>query len=84
MLSSEEEIVIEVGRVRKTQLEEAVATFDGQMGQKLSPLDKVVIRKAKETVRLIHFGNVSFYEIVRNKLYGRKTLGNGGTKNREE
>lgn len=84
VLSSEEEIIIEVGRVRKTQLEEAVATFDGQMGQELSPLDKVVIRKAKETVRLIHFGNVSFYEIVRNKLYGRKTLGNGGRKNREE
>ena len=65
VLSSEEEIVIEVGRVRKTQLEEAVATFDGQMGQELSPLDRVVIKKARETVRLIHFGNVSFYEIVK-------------------
>ena len=84
VLSSEEEIVIEVGRVRKTQLEEAVATFDGQMGQELSPLDKVVIKKAKETVRLIHFGNVSFYEIVRNKLYGRKTLRSEGTRNREK
>lgn len=84
VLSSDEEIVIEVGRVRKTQLEEAVATFDGQMGQELSPLDRVVIKKARETVRLIHFGNVSFYEIVRNKLYGRKTLGSEGTRNREE
>lgn len=84
VLSSQEEIIIEVGRVRKTQLEEAVATFDGQMGQKLSPLDKVVIKRAKETVRLIHFGNVSFYEIVRNKLYGRKTLGSEGIENREK
>ena len=84
VLSSEEEIVIEVGRVRKTQLEEAVATFDGQMGQELSPLDRVVIRKAKETVRLIHFGNVSFYEIVRNKLYGRKKLRSEGAGNCEK
>ena len=68
VLDKSDKISIQVRRVRKTQLEEAYATFDGQKGIQLSYNDCVNIEMAQETVKLIKITNTSFYDILKNKI----------------
>lgn len=72
VLAANDRVIVEVGKVRKTQKEEAVATFDGQMGIELEPGDIIEISKAIETTRLIKINNTSFYRVLRNKIYYKK------------
>ncbi|MGN0242504.1 MAG: NAD(+)/NADH kinase [Lachnospiraceae bacterium] len=68
VLSPTDQIRIEIGRVRKTQPEEAAVTFDGDESFQLEPCDVVHIACSKQKVKLLTLQQVSFYEIVRNKL----------------
>lgn len=68
VLSSEDEIVIEVLKMRKAQEEEAIINFDGQPGTLLSAGDKIVIHKAYSTTKMIKLFDVSFYEVLREKI----------------
>lgn len=68
VLSSEDEIVIEVLKMRKAQKEEAIISFDGQPGIQLSAGDRVVIRKADVATKMLKLFDVSFYEVLREKI----------------
>ena len=68
VFSSEDEVVIEVLKMRKAQAEEAIISFDGQPGIQLSAGDKVVVHKADLATRMIKLCDVSFYEVLREKI----------------
>ncbi|MCM1180132.1 MAG: NAD(+)/NADH kinase [Clostridium sp.] len=68
VLSSEDEIVIEVLAMRKAQKEEAIVNFDGQPGIQLSAGDRIVVQKAKTTTKMVKLFDVSFYEVLREKI----------------
>lgn len=68
VLVPSDDLWIEIGKVRKTQKEEAIATFDGQTGVNLTPGDRIHVRPADEKLFLIKLREHNFYEILRNKL----------------
>lgn len=68
VLSGEDEIGIEVLKMRKAQEEEAIVSFDGQPGTLLAPGDRISIKRADQTTRMIKLFDVSFYEVLRNKI----------------
>ena len=68
LVSSDDEITILVNKSKKTQKEEAIATFDGRMGMELKAGDKIQIKKAEKVTNLIKINQKSFYEILRSKL----------------
>lgn len=68
ILAPEDEISIHIQRVRKTQIEEAFATFDGHKGIMLSHGDVIKVKKASETTKFIKITNHSFYDILKRKL----------------
>lgn len=68
VVSGEDRIMIEVGRRRKTQKEEAMVTFDGRSAQELETGDRIEIYKAQETTQLIRLKGRSFYQVLQNKI----------------
>ena len=68
VVSGEDRIMIEIGRRRKTQKEEAMVTFDGRSAQELEPGDRIEIYKAQETTQLIRLKGRSFYQVLQNKI----------------
>lgn len=68
VFSSEDEIVIEVLKMRKAQEEEAIVSFDGQPGTQLSTGDRIVIKKSNSVTNMIKLFDVSFYEVLREKI----------------
>lgn len=68
VLGNQDEIAIEVLKMRKAQEEEAIVSFDGQPGTQLSAGDRVVIRKAEQTTKMVRLFDVSFYEVLREKM----------------
>lgn len=72
VLSSEDEIELCMGHIRKNELEEAFVTFDGQYGSRLREGDRILIKKAERITKLVKIKDTSFYDILRRKL-GNKT-----------
>ncbi|MGN0438818.1 MAG: NAD(+)/NADH kinase [Lachnospiraceae bacterium] len=68
IFSNEDEVVIEVLKMRKAQEEEAIVSFDGQEGTKLSPGDKIVIKKANSVTNMVKLFDVNFVEVLREKM----------------
>lgn len=68
ILAKDDKISIQIQRVRKTQLEEAFATFDGQKGIQLSSGDTVNIEMAPQFTNMIKLTNHSFYDILKKKM----------------
>lgn len=68
VFSSEDEIVVEVLKMRKAQEEEAIVNFDGQQGTQLSAGDRIVVRKSNTVTKMIKLFDVSFYEVLREKI----------------
>ena len=68
VVSAEDTIEIVVGKSKKTQEAEAIATFDGKLVIDLGTDDSVVIRKAKYNTKLIKLSRSGMYEILRSKL----------------
>ena len=68
-----DDIWIEIGRLRKTQEEEAIATFDGQMGIRLKPGDRIHVCPASEKTYLVKMQDHNFYEILHNKMKSSQT-----------
>ncbi|MDD6070652.1 MAG: NAD(+)/NADH kinase [Clostridiales bacterium] len=68
VISSDDEIVIEVLKMRKAQKEEAIVNFDGQPGIQLSAGDRIVIQKAESFTKMVKLFDVSFYEVLREKI----------------
>lgn len=71
IFSSEDEIMIEVLKMRKAQKEEAIVSFDGQQGTQLSAGDKIIIQKADSVTKMIKLYDVNFVEVLREKMLNR-------------
>jgi NAD+ kinase len=59
-------IQLERARVRTGQ---AVVTFDGQTGQPIEPGDVIEIARSEHDAHMVRERNVSFYEVLRNKMH---------------
>lgn len=64
IFSKDEELTVDVMSGRS----EITLTLDGQEGQELCGQERVVFRRAQETVLLVCSGERSFYEVLRTKL----------------
>lgn len=73
VVSDDDEIAIEVIESKKTTKEEVVVTFDGRSGVKLGQNDKVVVKKACESTKLVVIGERKYFDVLSAKL------GNVGT-----
>lgn len=70
VLSAEDVIEVEICEGRYGRREQALVTFDGADTVQMSTGDRVVIRKAEETTRLIKLSKESFMKIMREKMKG--------------
>lgn len=70
VLSAEDEIVLEMGEGRDGRIEEAGLSFDGERNIEIQTGDRIVIRKATDTTKLLKLSKVSFLEILRKKMEG--------------
>lgn len=68
IVSASDDLEVRIGKSKKTQLEEAIATFDGRQAIQLKTEDSVLIHKAAEDTRLIKVSSYSFFDILRTKL----------------
>lgn len=68
IVSGRDELMIRIGKSKKTQQEEAIATLDGRNAIQLKTDDVVLVHKAAEDTRLIKVSNFSFFDILRTKL----------------
>ncbi len=68
VVSAEDTIKIVVGKSKKTQEAEAIATFDGKTVIDLGTDDTILINKAKYYTKLIKLNRTGIYEILRSKL----------------
>ena len=68
ILDKDDKISIQIQRVRKTQLEEAFATFDGQKGIQLGSDDVVNIEVAPQYTKFLKITKDSFYDILKVKM----------------
>jgi NAD+ kinase len=66
--SAEDKIEVEIIRKRKSQKEEALATFDGEDYTELEPADRIEIQRAEHATKLVKIYQKSFYEVLRSKL----------------
>lgn len=68
VVSAEDTIKVVVGKSKKTQEAEAIATFDGKKVIDLGTDDSVIIKKAEYNTKLIKLSRAGIYEILRSKL----------------
>jgi NAD+ kinase len=68
VVSSEDSVKIKIDESKKTQEEEAIATFDGRMAILLQAEDIIDISKAKEETKLVKINHTSFFDILRTKI----------------
>ena len=64
-------IEIDIQKVRKTQLEEALVTFDGQVAERLNPGDIIKIHKSRKVAKVVKVQENSFYHTLRVKVGGK-------------
>lgn len=70
VLSADDEIILEVGEGRDGNIEEAVVSFDGEEDVIVRTGDRIQIKKAKATAKLLRLSKISFLEIMRKKMKG--------------
>ncbi len=70
VLSSDDEITIVIGRGRENSVEEAEISFDGDEGICIKTGDKLVIKKAGYSTKLLKMKKISFLETLRIKMKG--------------
>lgn len=68
VISPQEEIVIEVEKRRMQQEEQAEVSYDGDHGCWLGIGERICIKKAEESVKILKLSKVSFLEILRKKM----------------
>lgn len=70
VLSGEDQVTIRLGSGRRVELEEAFATFDGEVSVPIATGDYVEIRKSEKTADILKISKISFLEVLRNKMRG--------------
>ena len=68
IVSSKDEVQVRIVRSKKTQEEEAIATFDGRKAVKLQTDDVIHIHRAEADTRLVKLSKKSFFDVLRTKL----------------
>lgn len=68
ILSSTDRVKVKIGKSKKTQEEEAIATFDGRQAILLQADDEIEIVKSKEETKLVKINQKCFFEILRMKI----------------
>jgi len=68
VVSAEDTIKVVVGKSKKTQEAEAIATFDGNKVIDLGTDDIILMKKAPYYTKLIKLNRTGIYEILRSKL----------------
>ncbi len=68
IVTSEDIVEIQIRESKKTQEEEAIVTVDGSYSMKLQANDRILIKKAKETVKLVRLEGHSFFHLLRTKF----------------
>jgi len=63
--SAQRVITVEIGRIGRKN---AFLSVDGGRALRLNTGDKVTITRSPDTTRLVHLGEKSFFEIVKNKF----------------
>lgn len=58
--------------IRILSRDDAMLTVDGQVGESLKALDRVVVERASKPARLVNFGDRSFYGLIHHRLRQRK------------
>ena len=71
VLGEGDTIEIHIQKVRKTQLEEALVTFDGQVAERLNPGDIIKIHKSRKVAKVVKVQENSFYHTLRVKVGGK-------------
>ena len=70
VFSGQDEIVIEIGARREKQVEDAAIIFDGSDEIPLRTGDRIRIKKAWETAKIVKLSKISFLETLREKMKG--------------
>ena len=70
VLSSDDEIGIEIGMGRHESKEEVFTTFDGADTVVLTTGDKVTVRRSEASTKIMKLSKVSFLETLRRKMKG--------------
>lgn len=68
VFSATDIITVELGEGRDGKLEQGVASYDGASRFPLITGDRVVISKAKKDTKIIKINNISFLEVLREKM----------------
>lgn len=58
--------------IRILSRDDAMLTVDGQVGESLKAMDRVVVGRASKPARLVSLGDRSFYGLIHNRLRQRK------------
>lgn len=68
VVSESDTIEVVIRESKKTQIEEAIATMDGDRPVKLSARDRIIIRKSELKTKLIRFEKYCFFDLLRSKF----------------
>ncbi|BCJ95707.1 NAD kinase [Anaerocolumna cellulosilytica] len=68
VVSSTDEIRVQINESKKTQEDEAIATFDGRMAFLLRADDMITINQAREETKLVKINQKGFFGILRTKI----------------
>ena len=61
-------ITVEIGEGRRQELEKGLASFDGDTVIPMVTGDRIVIRKATVSCRILKLNHLSFVEVLRQKM----------------
>lgn len=68
ILSSKDQVEIEIGPGRKREKEEAAAVFDGDIEVLMETGDRILIHKAERKTKIVKISKISFLEVLRRKM----------------
>ncbi len=68
IFSPEDVITVEIGKGRRSDTENTIASFDGDTEVPMITGDRIVIRRAKDRTRILKLNHLSFVEVLRQKM----------------
>lgn len=68
VFSDKDKITIEIGKRGGGEEEQSIASYDGARLIDLVTGDRIIIEKSKKDTRIVKISNISFLEVLRNKM----------------
>lgn len=68
IFSADDKITVEIGKGRRQDLEEGMAFFDGDTQVDMVTGDRIVIRRAEVSTKIMKLSKISFLEVLRQKM----------------